>query len=743
MLVLCSKQYAIEDSNSQNRVIWTTEQEHNVIKNVRTRPVQGAPASLGKPNRSGRSPILEEGPNPSKIDLPKGYEGPSSGFEDPPETQGGQEAEILEVSEVSSSDQPATEEREQSGQEDLPEKDVDVEEPARLVVSDRPKASVSKPSVFTFPAPPTKNINNPEDFFRYWSKLRPEELVRARIYVYRLWPTTDPTQTLTTEQMKEIEERRARAPERYCDLPDPTKPFSIQQWKQEVLHRYGSGDYNLKLNDTHPKINTTICQTWIYGLRDLSTYPPVVDIDQLVLTDPVNQSYIRWRQTNNLPMPKGVDNQEDPDSMSTAVVKELLEQNKEQSAKIVELSSKAATPAEPVDPNARAERTAIDTMADATRASTKLVADSYTKAQEATAKAQDPVAYFDRVMETVEKVQEKLGVGKAAATAAPSFDPMAMLEKTLDVVAKLQAPSAAAQNALIEQLKEEAKSTRAMLTELLKKPSSDAAAAAAATTDPRRPKSMLEQIKEAQEVVELLGGKDEGSSTAGLPKWLPFVIAGGSSIFSSIANAIYNAKLQAGQQPATPPPMPAELTEGVPGAEGGQAAAGPQSTQSTQPEDPMTGIKNLLDELREPLLSALNQGSNGTQFAANFIGYKGAMTYDFLCSQGKQALIQFLQMDPLLWQEVIKIPVQFEKFLDQFLDSARAHNLAKAFRNAQVRPKNPASAPAQASAPASASSPTNGPTPIHAMGPRVVVDPVSGKSMEVMPPDGPFPPPVA
>ena len=55
------------------------------------------------------------------------------------------------------------------------------------------------------------------------------------------------------------------------------------------------------------------------------------------------------------------------------------------------------------------------------------------------------------------------------------------------------------------------------------------------------------------------------------------------------------------------------------------------------------------------------------------------MVYDYLCDQGKGALMQFLEMDPALWQEVIKIPQRFDKFLDDFLDSKRAHSFAKRF----------------------------------------------------------------
>ena len=110
--------------------------------------------------------------------------------------------------------------------------------------------------------------------------------------------------------------------------------------------RYGSGDYSIRLNDTHPKVNATVCQTWIRDLRDLDQYPPVLDIDQIVLSDPSNASYIRWRQTNNLPMPRGVDNPEDPESMGTAAVKEMASLVQDQNKQIIELTKAAAKPAE-------------------------------------------------------------------------------------------------------------------------------------------------------------------------------------------------------------------------------------------------------------------------------------------------------------------------------------------------------------------------------------------------------------
>ena len=583
---------------------------------------------------------------------------------------------------------------------------------------DPPTRSVSLPRVFTFPAPPSKNLNDPRDFFRYWEKLRPEELTRAKLYVYRLWPVTDPSQTLTPDELRAIEERRARPPNNYCDTPDPTKPFDSRRWETEMFHRYGSGDYNIKLNDTHPKVNSTVCQTWVRGLRNLSQYPPVLDIDQIVLTDPANASYIRWRQTNNLPMPPGVDNAEDPDSMSTAAVKEMANLVQDQNRQIVEMSKSAQEGkdrlnAEQTNPALKAERTAIDTMAEATRASTTLVADSYRKAQEATATAQDPGKYFERVMDAADRLVSKSPSG---ASAAPPADPMsgfnAAMETFMKFMSILETKNAALISTLQSQVDRLSTPIRAMATAM---PAVDAAGnpipgqpgTLPAAPIGRQP-SMLAQIKEAIEITKMLGGTGGGedAGAGGLPRWVPLVVAGGSSIVGSVANAIYNARLTAGQNPIPPPAVPDLSAAAAAVGELPEANADSQSQSQSQQEDPIAQIRALLADMRDPIFRALDQGVSGSQFAASFIGFRGAMVYDFLVSQGKPVLIQYLQMDPLLWQEVIKIPQRFELFLDQFLDSRRAHQLARALRNAAAPHQAPAP---QAPAPQARGPPDPGP----------------------------------
>ena len=106
----------------------------------------------------------------------------------------------------------------------------------RMMLSDAtPLASVSRPRAFTFPAPPAKNLEDPVAFFKTLVRLSPTERMRARIYVYHLWPVTDPTQGLTPEEMREIQEKRARPPDKYIDLPDPNKPFDPKRWEMEIL----------------------------------------------------------------------------------------------------------------------------------------------------------------------------------------------------------------------------------------------------------------------------------------------------------------------------------------------------------------------------------------------------------------------------------------------------------------------------------------------------------------------------
>ena len=131
-----------------------------------------------------------------------------------------------------------------------------------------------------------------EEALAYWNSVPQRERDEWFIgYVYRDLPVCDPSQPLTVEELRQIERQKKKKPEKNCaKLVDPLDP---QNWKQQIRERFGAGDYHILLNDQHPAIKTTVVEFEFSAGRDWDSYPPAVELAEVVLSDPRNDSYIR------------------------------------------------------------------------------------------------------------------------------------------------------------------------------------------------------------------------------------------------------------------------------------------------------------------------------------------------------------------------------------------------------------------------------------------------------------------
>ena len=136
------------------------------------------------------------------------------------------------------------------------------------------------------PSPPKFSMD-PDTFFEYWGHADLMLPNRGTVYVYRTWPMID-RQRIDPDAKK------------YIDKMDKA-PENPALWRQEILHRYGSGNYKLILNDAGGSTKA-VGQTLIADLRD-PDYPPVINsLDELVMDDPSNQSFLEnLRQKGILP----------------------------------------------------------------------------------------------------------------------------------------------------------------------------------------------------------------------------------------------------------------------------------------------------------------------------------------------------------------------------------------------------------------------------------------------------------
>ena len=520
------------------------------------------------------------------------------------------------------------------------------------------------------PKPVTFDME-PELFFKYWAALLPHEKERALIYPYRVWPVCDVTQTLTDEELAEIRQKKRSAPQ--TNLGKLHIPFDPKQWKQEILHRFGSGDYHFKLNDIHPQIRRTVCMTTVVGLRDLDHYPPDINLRELVVSDPANKSYIRWAQLKGLKIP-GVDGTYgEEDDMGNEAIKSMMGTVERLTDKLVNgADARATASTKNVDPLIHSSLRAAEVVADAAKQGNAIIADSLKRSQEMQNKAADPQQYFKDVTDAARSMvpQNNGGAGFAEAMGVfTTFMQMLQAQHTTSMQ-MYQAQT----NMVIEELRGRIKMSEAMIESARAKPADTSQTPAA---EAGKPRSLLAQVKEARELFDILtpAGSDDG-----VPKWVPWAVRGAAVVMNGISSLVYNSKLQPGQQAQPPADLTALMDEG-----GGGTVEEPPPVQSINEEE---NLMNFVKNLEQPLLSALREGKTGTQFAAEVIIFQSDMVYAWMCEQGDAKLIQYLQSYPPLWSQLIKIPDRFTRFLEEFLDEDRARKLA-----AQLRARMAASQP--------------------------------------------------
>ncbi len=247
-------------------------------------------------------------------------------------------------------------------------------------------------------------VMEPFEFFRYWSGLTSDQIKRVSVYPYRILPVVDNTQSLSLEELEAIRQRKKRRPPTNLGLL--VDPISAESWAQDVASRWGAGDYKFLLNDQHPSVKKTICSTFTDGeapLRDWDSYPPVLEIPDVVLNDKSNRAYIRWAHLHNIyfpgePQAPPQQPEESEDEMANQVVVEkLLDKAFENSAS----QSRAS------DLSAVSAGKTLEVMADAAKQGQQIMSQAMKSANEIASNVQDPAKYFENVMAAAEKIAPK------------------------------------------------------------------------------------------------------------------------------------------------------------------------------------------------------------------------------------------------------------------------------------------------------------------------------------------------
>jgi hypothetical protein len=520
--------------------------------------------------------------------------------------------------------------------------------------------------------PPTRTIADPlppprrfslkaNEFFQYWKDTEALDPNRLIVYVWRTFPIIDRKMgdDLAPTNIGKMEEAPA----------DPT------EWRQEMLHRFGSGNYKLMLKDEG--IGKAIAQTFVTDLND-PEYPPWIEnLEELVMDHPSNQSYIEnLRQKGLLPGEREMASSEAM-SIMAGTVKDLASQ-------VATTKQKEPAPASPQIPPTPVE-VATRTIDMANNA------------------FQQGLSMAERVTDARVKAAEEVASAKAEQNNPSSG--FKMLEQVIGLVKELQPPAAAvttqqanpAENALAEVfmkritdlqsevLKMNNERVASLERQITQMQSAPPAAVAPATSGGGKDDmiSSLERLAKLKDTFQdLFGGGRAAEEVAEkeAPLWMRLLeTAMGSlpTIATAVASALMlssynNAVARTGQGipqlPPAPDPAPPEERGGL-----GLVPTPGSDTQlpPTAGDQPNVSVYvAMLRQLERPLLNHLNDPSKtGADFAAALMDFHGRIAYDAICAMGQDALMALLNSYPPIANVLQQIPDQAAQFISDFVNA--------------------------------------------------------------------------
>lgn len=541
------------------------------------------------------------------------------------------------------------------------------------------KADPPKDEIKWFPVPPTLFFHDDKEtpshrvksFISYWRRVATDAQYAGRPYctVYRLWPVID---RAVLKKKKQIADTDA-----YLENVE------------DIWHRWGSGDYLFYLCDNAaPSGKKNICRCVVSGMRDLDNYPPVLETEDLVVTDPKNNSYLQWRRQKGLPVPG-----EDPkqESEEVGVVTELMQQNREL---VKELTDKSRQPPAPVYPypddllpvedeegagqrqDARGSRAVLDMVTMAGKTAIKMTQDAAEKLSTAHSQAADPVDSFTKIAAAVQALFPK-------TDNAPL---LAMIHAAEERALKAEERYSQEQAARLKAMEER-------LTERVAQNASPGAQGARSFADELRERVEVQRLmKELVSNPDANGeaDDDEAPKRSKNEPWyvgmLPWLIPAGMFMVSSVGALMHNlAVAKTGQgAPAAPPAVPPDavppeareqLVEAQRaiggsgnGAPGGVPGQNPQ--QASQEQNTMDQVKFFIAMIKQPLLTHLAAPDmDGHDFAAWMMQGFPMQYKQIVGSQHpKDDIVGAIrQHDQELWQVIQSLGTSADQFLDEFI----------------------------------------------------------------------------
>jgi len=536
--------------------------------------------------------------------------------------------------------------------------------PAHRVEAGVPRPEAPKASGKTsFPRPTGGAVQKKfESFIKYWQSLTPSMLTRARIHVYRKWPVID--RVLSGEKNQSIEifqDDPALGKQAKCH-------YDVDNWQPQVLHEFGSGDYKYLLNEIGVSGVIALCD--FVSVRDIM-FPPKLNPAEVVKGDKMNADYIQGARDRGIKFPgdTGFESEKDKENDVAQAQAETIDRLTD---KLITMADRPQpTPAARNTPDENAASRSLEVMAKAMEIGGNYIKTSQEQAMSLQGKQVDPIQMLTTLGGVMKEIMPRPKEGA---------DPMvAMLMAQAE---RAEARNDALQRELRDRedrkIKEE-KEWRQREEERHARDEERRDREYKERLEREKPKTLLEQLKEKNEIDELMGtgkkrksGGDEEdeekkeSTMDTILKYTPLVVSGLTTLVTLGANIVYNMRVKPGEQPQ---PVPTQAAAQVQ-AETMALASGQTVQQAAAAKQQQEQLNAFLQSIEGPFLAHFfGIDLNGYSFAEHIINssVEGSMIYAQMKSGGKEALLQALSTYPPIWMKVGGMQPDLQKFADEFL----------------------------------------------------------------------------
>lgn len=464
------------------------------------------------------------------------------------------------------------------------------------------------------------------------------------IYVYREWPVLIKPSKLDEDGNKippYEQEPGYIAKAFYPELPDTDQSFT---------DRWGAGDYFfiLKFNPTGGK-RRDLCRGWVKCSHDFRTFPPVDDriddVANLDLADPGNGSYVKWLKSQGKLKDEEKETRENEEMSAQA---EVLGKVIEQNTKLIERTLDAAERRnEPVAPVAPMQSAAQET---------------------------------ETVLGIMERLQKLTDKGDSRTELMTALEIAKVItnvnspntEKIEELRARLDAERDARAEENRQRIEDNHRAELKALNEKLDRLTSSGTPLHTVPT-----KSLVEQIKDAREMLAELGMDDDGPTRNSKVPWWADMFAPLAEKAVPLLLQVGTAYLMRGNQPqpaATTAAVPLHQHPQQPPAPQPQQLPGPQlvqqqpAPQAQPPVDPQQqAIIEILTAIAGPVVSSLANGEGGDDFADAFLSEHGQRGYRLITQFDAETITQTLYAFPLTAGSMQQFPREnVLKFVGEF-----------------------------------------------------------------------------